>query len=246
MIPTLEQSRALLLASLEGSEDVTLCKLHGNMGDYLIDAGAEALLQDIPHRTVWRADLGDYKGDTLIINGSGGWCRYWHQAIAETLALAGGFQRVVVFPSTFEVEDPVVLKMLPVPDVVFARERVSYYQTALAARSDVLLAHDPAFFFDFEPYRRKGKGGILRAFRTDVERSGGPIPSGSKDISATRHSLSGWLNTIANADEIHTDRAHVMIAGALLGKKVRYRSCAYFKVDALADTWLGDYDVKPL
>lgn len=243
MIPTLEQSRDLLLSSLEG--DVTLCKLQGNMGDHLIDAGAEALLQDIPHRTVWRADLGDYKGDTLIINGSGGWCRYWHDAISETLELAGGFRRVVVFPSTFEVDDPLVLKMLPVPDVVFARERVSYYQTALAARSDVWLAHDPAFFFDFEPYRREGRG-ILRTFRTDVEQGGGQIPDGSQDISATCSSLHDWLNIIADSAEIHTDRAHVMIAGALLGKKVRYRSCVYFKVDALADTWLGEYDVKPL
>jgi polysaccharide pyruvyl transferase len=246
--PTLEQSQELLLASLD-STDITFCRLRGNMGDFLIDAGAERLLEGIVHRTVWRADLPGLSGETLIVGGSGAWCSYWYGAIAQVMQASSGFDRIVVFPSTFDVSDPAICDLVGATKAtLYAREWVS--EAGLRSiGADVVLAHDTAFFFDFGPFRRKGRG-ILRAFRTDPERAPAnvlvvPEIGSSIDISARCSTLDEWLGRIAEVREVHTDRAHVMIAAALLGKRVRYRPCAYFKVNALAQ-WLGDYDVAPL
>jgi polysaccharide pyruvyl transferase len=241
--PTLEQSRELLLESLD-STDITFCRLHGNMGDFLIDAGAERLLEGIVHRTVWRADLPGLSGETLIVGGSGAWCSYWYGAIAQVMQASSGFDRIVVFPSTFDVSDPAVCDLVGrTRATLYAREWVS--EAGLRSiGAEVVLAHDTAFFFDYEPFRKRGQG-VLRAFRTDPERALGNIPLDSVDISARCSTLDEWLHRIAEVHEVHTDRAHVMIAAALLGKRVRYRPCGYFKVDALAE-WLGDYDVAPL
>ncbi|HUB76582.1 MAG TPA: glycosyltransferase family A protein, partial [Solirubrobacteraceae bacterium] len=43
-----------------------------------------------------------------------------------------------------------------------------------------------------------------------------------------------------------TDRAHVMIAAALLGRQVEYASSSYHKVPAIADYALREHDVRPL
>jgi len=235
----------MLLDSLAGAEDVTVCRLDGNLGDHLIDAGTERLLTEVPHQTVWRHGLEHLEGDLLVINGSGGWCSYWWQTIRRTLDYARGFERVIVFPSTFELAEPIVRNIVETTDAspLFAREQVSY-EDVYAVRPDVYLAHDPAFFLDYGSYRRAGRG-VLKAFRTDKERER-EHEQGSVDISLTCSSLEDWLGWIADAKEVHTDRAHVMIAAALMGKTVRYAECGYFKVGALARTWLGDYDVEPL
>ncbi|MGH9423877.1 MAG: glycosyltransferase family 2 protein, partial [Thermoanaerobaculia bacterium] len=52
-----------------------------------------------------------------------------------------------------------------------------------------------------------------------------------------------WLWTIARAAEVHTDRAHVMIAGAMLGKRVEIHPSKSHKVMAIADYALTDFDI---
>jgi exopolysaccharide biosynthesis predicted pyruvyltransferase EpsI len=44
-----------------------------------------------------------------------------------------------------------------------------------------------------------------------------------------------WLWTIARHDTVATDRAHVMIAAAMLGKRVEYHGTNYHKVTAIAE-----------
>ena len=85
---------------------------------------------------------------------------------------------------------------------------------------------------------------MLRAFRTDAESAGGVIPEDNNDISRSCPDLIEWLQTIASYREVHTDRAHVMLAAAMLGKRVRYRSASYHKVPAIAEWSLAGFPVE--
>lgn len=128
--------------------------------------------------------------------------------------------------------------------IVFARELESYRR--IQALCDARLAHDGAFYLDYAPYRGRGDG-TLNAFRTDREAAPGrTLPPGNDDISATAPSLDAWLERIASAGRVRTDRAHVLIAAALMGKPVEYAGSAYFKVDALAATLPPEADVTRL
>lgn len=239
MPPTLEESRELLLDAVRGA-DVTFYRSQGNRGDDLIEAGTRALLDGagVPYRVVLDEDIRDFSGDLLVIGGGGGWSRYWHHSPVVLLG-ATGFERVVVFPSSFDLGDQLTSVMLTVTGArMFAREAVS----AEAVPGSV-LAHCPSFFFDFKPWIQSGHG-TLHAYRSDHESLGEPVPDDNVDISLVPGRVQGWLGLIAGYAEVHTDRAHVMVAAALLGKRVRYRPNAYHKVASMAQTWLGDYDVE--
>ena len=114
-------------------------------------------------------------GRTAIISGGGSWCKPFH-AIPEILpAIEARFSRVIVFPSSFDTEAPVVREALSrTGAVVFARERESYEQ--IRHLCDARLAHDTAFFFDFSPYRSGFHQGVLNAFRRTRSRLERPFP----------------------------------------------------------------------
>jgi hypothetical protein len=239
---TVAQSRNLLLDAVAGA-DITFYRSGGNRGDDLIEAGERALFDGagIPYRYLHAEVIEDYAGDLLFIGGGGGWCRFWDHSVG-VLAGAERFERVVVSPSTFDPHDILVRDALRDTRArLFARDTVS---AALVPRAT--LAHCPSFFFDFTPYHQPGEG-ILHAFRTDHERAPDVIiPGDNVDISLVAPDLSAWLGVIAAHVEVHTDRAHVAVAAALLGKRVRWRDSGYFKTRAVIETWLTDYDVAEL
>ena len=118
--------------------------------------------------------------------------------------------------------------------MVFARERESYEQ--IRHLCDARLAHDTAFFFDLRslPVRLSpgssqcvppGRGGDR----------GNLISQENRDISIDCGTLDEWLRTISQHDLIRTDRAHVVIAAAMLGKRVECRSSSYHKVPAIVE-----------
>lgn len=241
--PRLERGRADLLSSLGGSRDVTFVRGAGNLGDELIWAGTRRLLHGMAFREAGLAEALLLEGETAILSGSGGWCAPYHELFPSFLgSLEERFARVVVFPSSFDPSVPEVRSALSrTRAVVFAREEESWGK--IRDLCDARLAPDAAFFFDFSPYRMEGAG-ILRAFRTDREASGAfSLPLWNMDISVVCSSLDEWLWSISRHAEVWTDRAHVMIAGALLGKRVRYRSSSYHKLPAIAAWSLQGYPV---
>lgn len=229
-----------------------LVQLAGNVGDQLIDAGTRRMLPPMftvthagpcPGWADWHSCSPDscptreFRG-TLIISGGGSWSRTFHDT--PSIVEHSQAERIVVLPSSFDLGvEPVARALSDSRVTAFARERVS----ALASG---LLAHCPSFFFDYRPWLGAGGSGRLTAFRLDAESAGGPIPPWNIDLSLVKKSLGDWLLTISTAEEVWTDRAHVMVAAALMGKRVRYRDGSYFKVRAMAETWLADYDVEPL
>jgi GT2 family glycosyltransferase len=239
----LESSRRAILDAA-GSEPFTLVRGVGNLGDELIAAGARQLFAGLPYREAGLEDACRSRGKTAVLMGGGAWCAPYHERMPPALALlAARYQRVVVLPSSFDVSVPSVRRALARSGaVVFARERESFAQ--IEPLCDARLAHDTAFFFDFAPYAMAGSG-VLHAFRRDAEATGrAPVAADNRDISAEVASLDEWLWTIARHEEVHTDRAHVMIAAALLGKRVEAHPSMTAKVPAIAEYALHDFPVR--
>jgi len=242
----IEQSRTALLGAIGNPADITVLRSWGNWGDTLISAGLRALLRDLSYRE-YDIRLVDSapSGDLAIITGGGSWCKAFH-AMPSFLPLAEArFRRVIVFPSTYDLEEPSVREALSqTRAIVFARERRSYEQ--IGALCDSRLGHDTAFFFDFSPYQSGAASGILHAFREDAETIGASVPDDNRDISQDCSSLDDWLWTISRHALVRTDRAHVMIAAAMLGKPIEYRPSSYHKVSALIDYCIPKGLISPL
>lgn len=234
----IEASRRRLLRELHGYDDVTFIQLRGNRGDELIWAGARAMLRDVDYREVHPDRLQRTSGQLALLAGCGGWCADFHGFAPDVLQqVEKRFEHVVVLPSTFEPSYG------PVGDVLrasrarlFARDRVSY--ELVAPFADVGLAHDTAFFFDYTPYLRHGRG-VLTAMRTDHASVAdwdalGLDQADNVDISRTARTLDEWLWWIARHRHVRTDRAHVMIAAAMLGKSVTYHVTTDHKVSGIA------------
>ncbi len=252
--PSIAESRQKLLDEVSGSPDITYIRAGGNIGDHLIHAGTRRLLAETPYEEVRIRNrrrtsiegLENVGGHTALITGSGGWSRPYHSTLPAVLPLIEErFERVVVLPSSVDTSVEEVREAFSrTRALVFARERKSYLQ--LRELCETGLAHDCAFFFEFGPYRRRGEG-LLRAYRTDEESaSGGRLPPGNDDVSGTCDNLDQWLWKIARHEVVETDRAHVMIAAAMLGKTVRYRAGSYHKVPAIAEFALEGFPVERL
>jgi hypothetical protein len=239
---TVEESRDLLLRAIGEPEDLTFIRLYGNIGDELIYAGTRQLLARRFYKEVSVRSLGGVSGHTALVAGCGGWCGPYHDMVKYLPAIETKFERVIIMPSSFDVSVPSVRSTLAATKaLVFARERKSF--DGICGLCDAKLAHDCAFFFDYRPYLRSGEG-CLVSYRTDLESVLGVIPERNHDISESCSSLDEWLWTIARHAVVKTDRAHVMIAAALLGKTVDYWTSSYHKVPAIANYALKSFPVR--
>ena len=165
----------------------------------------------------------------------------------HAIAVAGlRYERVVVLPSSVDVGEDVVRTAIERTNaIVFARELET--MRAIEPLCDARLALDTAFFHDYGRFASYAGSGTLNAFRTDAEASGlADAPPDSDDISATAGSLEEWLHAIAAAERVRTDRAHVMIAAAMLGKPVEYALSNYHKLPAIAEWSLDAFPVTPI
>ncbi len=245
-MPTLEASRQMLLDVLDSADAPTVIRPYGNIGDELIWAGTRELLGPRIYREISVDDLPGERGELAVISGGGGWCRAFNEYMPEVLEIAEDrFERVVVFPTTFEIAvERVRAALSRTSALVFAREPVSV--AAIRDLCDARLAHDCAFFADFSRFTEPGSGTLV-AFRTDGERANiRPARELGDDISVTAGSLENWLAEISRHAVVDTDRAHVMIAAALMGKRVNYAEGNYFKLGAIARSCLAGFDVNPL
>jgi GT2 family glycosyltransferase/exopolysaccharide biosynthesis predicted pyruvyltransferase EpsI len=238
------QSAATLREAIGEHRELTLVRGFGNLGDELIRAGTHRLLGTNVFREIGVDDLPCCSGDTVLLPGSGAFCRPYHEWMPRALAIAElRFDRVIVLPSSFDVgEDSVRHALQRTSATVFAREAVSLRRVEGFCRAR--FAHDCAFFLDFSRFSAPGQG-TLNAFRTDREATDGELVlDDNHDISLTAPSLEGWLTEIERHALVRTDRAHVMIAAALMGKQVEFAPSRYHKLEAIAASSLGAFPVR--
>jgi exopolysaccharide biosynthesis predicted pyruvyltransferase EpsI len=237
-----EDSRDVLLRAIGEPEDLTFIRLYGNRGDELIYAGTRQLLARRFYKEVSVRELDGVSGHTAVVAGCGGWCGPYHDMVKHLPVIENKFERVIIMPSSFDVSVPSVRSTLAATKaLVFARERESF--DAVCRLCDAKIAYDCAFFFDYRPYLRHGEG-CLVSYRTDGESVLNVIPESNHDISKACSTLDEWLWTIARHSVVKTDRAHVMIAAALLGKAVDYWTSSYHKVPSIADYALKSFPVR--
>ena len=93
--------------------------------------------------------------------------------------------------------------------------------------------------------------GVLHAFRTDVEKTSVPVPADNLDLAkefshGTKSPLvchTGsfhMLHYLDTFEEVQTNRLHVSIGAALLGKRVKFWPNSYFKNQAVYEFSMRD------
>lgn len=217
---------AEFIRAKSNGEPVSLLINPGNWGDALIRFGTERFLETfaIPFRRVYldsslQSRLRRYavglRGGVLICTGSGSWCGHYNY-LSSTLAVIirrSRFRHVIVMPSTYE--NPYTL-----PQTTFFRR-----DDLLSARAmpDAEFCHDLAFFIG--PLQSAAPT-LERAhcFRCDIESSNNhEVPPNNVDLSTQGTELSDvhpFFSYLSKYREVHTDRLHVAIGAALLGRQV--------------------------
>jgi len=209
---------------------------HGNWGDGLIREGTIKFFNalglpycELHRRILRRNPSSSLKGSCtkrlLIYGGGGGWCDHYSASADIVSQLAPHFSEVVVLPSTYQ----------HCPEIAnvhwFARDDGPSLQVNPRAE----FCHDMAFYL--KPESRgagSGTGWFMRTDRESLNRF--PIPQDNIDLSLMgNYQKPGkvFFETLDAYAVIHTDRLHVAIAAALLGKSVFLYPGAYFKNQAV-------------
>jgi exopolysaccharide biosynthesis predicted pyruvyltransferase EpsI len=201
--------------------------------------------------------LGDF--DTIYIHGGGSFNDLWGGAVQAFRTATAMFDTdVIVGPHSclFEDSDPAALFRGVSNDVfLFCRERYSYdaMTDALADCSTVCvhLSPDTALYLDRSDLLAGGgtEDYTLLAFRSDQESVGShatPDVEGAttieEDISDTRDSLAGFVEAVARARRVYTDRLHVATLAVILEKPVTFYGNAYHKNRGVYEYSLSGYD----
>ncbi|MDQ0300696.1 exopolysaccharide biosynthesis predicted pyruvyl transferase EpsI [Salibacterium salarium] len=240
----IQTSRKRLLTSIASAPDLTFIIPGGNIGDHLIWSGTRQLLDGKQYKEILKDEIDQADGHTAVIAGSGGWCKAYHSMPRQLAIIEKNFKNVIIFPSSFDISVPAVKEALTkTKATVFARELISYKQ--IKNLCDANIAYDGAFYFDYTNYKQKGKG-TLHAYRNDKEKGKNDMNTveSNNDISKTSKTLDEFLGTVSKHNTIHTDRAHVMIAGAMLNKTVYYSPSNYHKIPGIAKFSLQDFPVR--
>ncbi|MDB4285307.1 polysaccharide pyruvyl transferase family protein [bacterium] len=208
----------------------------GNVGDVLIREGSQHLLVQagIPFEQVTAVEgVKDSRRKTLLVRGSGGWDQVFHAFMPHLVIEASRhFRQVVILPSKFDPREPIVHECLSRENVVaIAREEKSGRAIARYPRSitavDCAVYHSrfrPALSGDHEIARGQGTLLVLRENKGSLlaDLGLGPDPAANKDISLKAITLDEWFDQIERSELVVTDRLHVAVAAALLGRRVAY------------------------
>lgn len=247
--------KSLIRKLASTGESVDVFVPGGNRGDGLIYEGAYKLFRQfgleyniLPYRynNVLEEFTGKPKNSkTLFILGSGGFSREYNLMAEIVPKIVTLYSNVFILPSSFDITCVSVKKFLeelPEHVSVFCREQKSHSDLSeMIPPHRLFLDHDTAFEFDYSKWMKRGQG-VLNAFRDDKESSGIQLPTGNKDVSTGPDSQ--WkelLDIISQYSIIHTNRAHVSIAAALMGKETHIYPSSYFKQKEIFEYSLKKY-----
>jgi len=195
----------------------------GNAGDAVIALATQPWIQ-----------AQDFPEGTTVFKGGG---LGHHANLHEALAQLPRETRLVIAPTSLDESSAALLATFPHAHV-HCRGEVSL---AIARRHGISceLTPDLAFTLDYTPWKRKGAG-TLHCFRGDIESATNFRPADNDDISLRAHeswtpencveAAHDFIRTIAGYGTIHTDRLHVGIVAALLGKETHLHAGVDHKI----------------
>lgn len=219
---TLENALAQLLA---GVTEVSYLPNRGNAGDAVQAWGVATVLRSL--------GVTVRDGAAVMLVSGGGNLVPPYNCLQRSMAKLPRDKRIIVLPSTVVGCFPFLASFKRL--TLMAREEVTF-ATARMCKLPVLPVEDAAFS---APIQSRGPGdGLLRAFRGDCESAGGVRPEGNRDLSLefgndwwALDNTAGlrFADAIDAYEELDTDRCHVAIVGAVLGKRVTLRPVRYHK-----------------
>lgn len=253
-----------LIAALRAAKEVgaSYFPSAGNLGDGLIALGTLDLFSHIGWTpsaiTGW--DTNILSGvDYVVVGGSGGWVEgLWgdYARVLEPFLERGGC--AVILPSTINGFSE-FFRRYGSQIILFTREHISYerMRNVKELEGRVHLCHDLAFAANLDSIRRdeaNDKGvGVLSLFRKDQESLGYPIPFENVDLALLWNGIQ-WVDRemclgpliaaaeiISQFNEIHTDRLHMTVLSAILGRQVKMHANAYFKNRGVYEYSLSEF-----
>lgn len=211
---------------------------NGNRGDGLIYKGCKTLLDkyNIQYNEFYLPQ--EEVGKTLFIQGGGAYYYPCLWGLKSVLNYIDKFEEIFILPSSFgfnyrKIKD--FIANLPKKVTVFCREKYSYEAVLKNAtyKEKIFLDHDMAFRMDFSKWKKEGNGKLI-AFREDSRSGMRQKPKENIDVSKGR--VTEWeilLKLVSQYAEVHTDRAHVSISAAMLGKKTYVYPMRYHKLKGI-------------
>lgn len=199
----------------------------GNLGDSVIALGVPSFVGQRPHlndRALFRGGAFEPHSDVLV----------YLDEVPRNVPLT-------ILPSTFGDQTAATLRQFRDVEVM-CRDPLTF---DLAKRYGLRasLEQDLAFYVDYSPWKDQPGEGVLNCFRGDIESATNYRPADNRDLSAERNEkwtlescqepAKYFIGELAKYAEIRTDRLHVAIVGALLGKKVEFYGGAGAKNSAV-------------
>lgn len=193
----------------------------GNWGDALIQAGQRVFFEahKIPYIRIptkprgqfWKMRKSRSLRPVAVFSGGGALVPWWDR-YAQLVTASEGYHRTIILPSTLGME----LNLKSKHTDIWIRDFDVSPQFAAKHR----FCHDMAFFLD--PAEREVTQDSGMFFRTDAETVTRGLPAGNNDISAqglhdSDHEV--FLDVVGACKTVYTDRLHVGISGALLGRE---------------------------
>lgn len=221
----------------------------GNAGDGFIAYATYLLFDQYKIKTAHIKAGEEISGETIFIGGGGNLVEGRYHEVADLISRYADKNNVILLPHTI-VGYKDILSETHRNLTIFCRERTSY-KNALengANPERTHLSHDLTLFLNKEYFKKyfQDSAGELHVLRTDVESTHAvEVPPQNIDISLSwngdiwtspdfcRHVTHSLAAFIAPYESVVTDRLHVSILSAFLGKKVTLLSNQYFKNQAI-------------
>ena len=225
---------------------------YGNWGDALIQQGTIQFLKEnrIAFTTLTRpkidmlretiAPSGMDLSDAILLScGGGSWCKNYHGNRDFVNRNHDLFAETIVLPSTYELPSISGGKhnvtyvardksesQTSIKDSIFCHDMAFYIQ--LPKTIDVASVSDTGYFFRQDTEKNQFATAIGPGYEISL------VGNQNSKITPFFHILNGYSRII-------TDRMHVAIAGAMLGKEVELYAGDYFKAQAVFKSSIEPY-----
>jgi exopolysaccharide biosynthesis predicted pyruvyltransferase EpsI len=228
----------------------------GNLGDALIARATYQFLgrHGLKYQIVRSTD--DVKDACVLIAGGGNLIEGKYTDLSAFLQRCGASNRIIILPHSI-MGNADLFRSVADRAHIFAREVATYrFLTSIGVPHErVFLADDMAFALTDELRNAEpmSKRAILMCLREDVE-STLPFgyPKSNFDVSklmihhwddpvVAHHASEILLKIVADHEMIVTDRLHVAIAGAVLGRQVKLLPNSYYKNRGVFELSMQDF-----
>lgn len=226
---------------------------YGNLGDGLIALGTLDLFEDLgwSPKCIEGRSKETFSGyNYIVMGGGGGWVKgLWETYLEQTITFLQNGGQLLILPTSFFGFGS---EFVPYADqvTIFCREQQSYEELLRQGMPEdrIFVCSDMAFYTKekhFSDLEIEGEYPVLQIFRLDEEGGRKTPPRTSVDLPLLFNDVQ-WTSIeqcvkplrvvaglISQFECVETDRLHMAVLAALLGRTVRLEPSSYFKIKAI-------------